>query len=70
MASGVTNPTGVIEYPRLREKQQVSWNEADLQKIEKWVSDIEAILKSRTPPDVINARICKSCSYEDFCYSE
>ena len=70
VTSGVTEPRGVIEYPKLREKQQVSWEASDLAMVEKWVADIQILLSLPVPPEVIHARICRSCSYEDFCYAD
>lgn len=68
--AGVQNPKGVIEYPKLREKEQVLWEAGDEQKVEQWISEITTVVSKEKPPEVINARICKSCSYYDFCYSE
>lgn len=68
--SGVEDPKGVIEYPRLREKESVSWHTQDKDKVENWISSVQRIVAQQKPPDVIHAKICKSCSYFDFCYSE
>lgn len=68
--AGVENPKGVIEYPKLREKEHVIWQKEDHEIVEKWIEEIMSIIKMEVPPGVIYAKICKSCSYEDFCYSE
>jgi len=67
--TGVVAPKGVIEYPRLREKESVFWETGDQEKVEKWVKEVKELVASKIPPDVINAKICKSCSYHDFCYA-
>lgn len=68
--SGVGNPKGWIEYPRLREKEHVLWEQGDREKVEGWIASVKETLSLSKPPEVIHARICKSCSYHDFCYSE
>lgn len=60
---------GVIEYPRLREKESVFLEQPDINYLQTTVKVIERLLKSEYCPPVINAKICKSCSYYDFCYA-
>lgn len=60
---------GVIEYPRLREKEDVFLEQSDINYLQTTVKKIEQLLKSEYCPPVINAKICKSCSYYDFCYA-
>lgn len=60
---------GIIEYPKLREREEVFIGEMDIVYLEKTVREIKSLLESNVCPPVINARICKSCSYYDFCYS-
>jgi CRISPR-associated exonuclease Cas4 len=60
---------GVIEYPRLREKETVFLEQSDIDYLKTAVKEIQELVKSENCPDVINAKICKSCSYYDFCYS-
>jgi CRISPR-associated exonuclease Cas4 len=66
--AGIENPLGLIEYPKLRQTQEVYINEAVRNNIKKWLADIEKILAEPGCPPVINSRICKKCSYYDFCY--
>lgn len=67
---GVTDATGLIEYPDLKKTEPVAaLTEADLQKISDWETDIEHIIQQPQCPPVIRSAICKSCSYCDFCYS-
>ncbi len=60
---------GVIEYPKLREREEVFLEESDIEYLEKTVREIKVLIENEECPPVINARICKSCSYYDFCYS-
>lgn len=68
--AGVKNPKAVIEYPRLREKESVLWETGDKEKVEQWIAEVKSILGLDQPPAVLNSKICRSCSYHDFCFSE
>jgi len=39
------------------------------QEIALWENEIELIINADQAPGVINSRICKKCSYYDYCYS-
>lgn len=60
---------GIIEYPKLKEREEVFIEEMDIIYLENIVDEIKSLLESSICPPVINARICRSCSYYDFCYS-
>ena len=68
--AGVKNPSGLLEYPRLRETEQVHWQDGDKEKVEQWIRQVQEIIEKKLPPPVIHAKICKSCSYHDFCYAD
>ncbi|WP_262385569.1 CRISPR-associated protein Cas4 [Amniculibacterium sp. G2-70] len=59
---------GVIEYPSLRQKEEVILTEDDFLYLENTVLEIKKLKEDETCPPVINAKICKSCSYYEFCY--
>lgn len=59
---------GIIEYPRLRLREEVRLNEEDKKYLKETVSQIINLVGNPSCPPVINAKICKSCSYYDFCY--
>lgn len=67
---GIEGVTGIIEYPKLKQREQVSaLTGDDLEMIGRWEDEVSAIVQSSSCPDVIRAKICKRCSYYDFCYS-
>lgn len=68
--NGIEEPSASIEYPKLRQRQIVEWEEDDEEKIEQWKMQVEEIVSKEKCPPVLNARICRSCSYFDFCYAE
>src|SRR5690606_10671976 len=61
---------GIIEYPRLKRKQEVEFTEEDRRAIPRWEKEIEEILSRDQCPERIRAGICRQCSYFDFCYSD
>ena len=66
--NGVEGATGIIEYPKLRETTKIELTDEDVVRLEKMVVDIEQIVTSETCPAKIEAKICKNCSYYEFCY--
>jgi CRISPR-associated exonuclease Cas4 len=67
--NGVPGATGILEYPKLRETKTVLLQDIDRQYIKWLIPMIENLVEGDICPPVINAKICKSCSYFDFCYA-
>lgn len=66
--NGVEGATGILEYPKLRERKEVLLTTADEDHLQTAMAAIKTLVNAETCPPVINAKICKSCSYYDFCY--
>lgn len=66
--AGIEHPKGLIEYPKLRLTQEVTLSEEDRKNIQAWISDIGRIVAQPTAPPLLHSKICKQCSYYDFCY--
>lgn len=66
--AGIHGATGILEYPKMRETKEVTLTAADEVYLQTTIAQISTIAKSEYCPPVINAKICKSCSYYDFCY--
>jgi CRISPR-associated exonuclease Cas4 len=67
--NGITGVTGLLEYPVLHKTQNIELTDKDRKEIKKIEEDIEKISSLDVCPPRINSRICKKCSYYDFCYS-
>lgn len=65
---GVFEATGIIEYPKLRQRETVELKDEDIKLLKQWENDIPELVLNRQCPDVIRKPICKNCSYNDFCY--
>ncbi len=68
--NGVKDVSGLLEYPTLRQTTKVELTDADRQKIAGMEKEITEIIQSDDCPPVIHSKICKNCSYYDFCYVE
>jgi CRISPR-associated exonuclease Cas4 len=66
--NGIEGATGILEYPKLRETKTVVLLERDKAYLLKICTEITAMIADDNCPEVINAKICKSCSYYEFCY--
>lgn len=66
--AGINGVTGILEYPRLRKKTEVLLSEVDIEEIKLAENKITDIFSSDNCPEPINSKICKKCSYYDFCY--
>lgn len=66
--NGIIGVKGLLEYPTMRHTQEVVLTEIDRQKLVAIEKDIRNIVTSDSCPPTINSKICKSCSYYDFCY--
>jgi CRISPR-associated exonuclease Cas4 len=69
--NGISGVTGIVEYPKLKQRQEVgALTDSDRADIRQWELEARAIIHQGQCPPVIHAKICRSCSYFDFCYVE
>lgn len=65
---GVATLEAKIDYPLLRETKEIVLEKEDVEIIENVIKNIQEIVTKEKPPEVINEKICKKCSYYDLCY--
>lgn len=65
---GIQKPSALLEYPKLKKRHPIYWEEGDWQKVELWISEIESLIEQDNCPILKVKSICKSCSYYDFCF--
>ena len=65
--NGISGVRGVLEYPTIRKTTPIVLTDEDRRNIEYIKLDIERIVTSDQCPDRVAMKICKSCSYYDFC---
>jgi len=68
--NGIEGVTGKLEYPKLRETKEIWLTKEDKIYLQAVVQQIEKIVADEQSPPRINSKICKKCSYYDFCYIE
>lgn len=66
--NGIEGVTGILEYPTLRQTTKILLSDFDKNYIKNIEKEIEEILGNDTCPPRIEAKICKNCSYFEFCY--
>ncbi len=67
--NGVKEVTGLLEYPTLRQTQKVALTDEDRIQIADIERDIEQIIITDNCPELVRTRICRQCSYYDFCFA-
>jgi CRISPR-associated exonuclease Cas4 len=66
--NNVKDAAGIIEYPKLRIREEVTFDPLiDLPIIEKWKDEISHIFEGFCP-DKLKKSKCKNCSYFEFCH--
>ena len=65
---GVKNVKAKIDFPLLRETKEVILEDKDREILKNVIIHIEEIGKMDKPPEIIDSRICRKCSYFDMCY--
>lgn len=66
--NGIEGAKGILEYPKLRETKEILLSEEDKVNLQAVVQQIEKMIADEQCPPKINSKICKKCSYYDFCY--
>lgn len=65
---GIIIEKGVVDYPKLRQRETIFLPTEDERKIEKILVDIEITTSSLKPPTIIDKPLCKKCAYYEYCY--
>lgn len=58
---------GIIDYPKIKEIQEVTLEQDDIKEIENILEEIKVILTLESPPAFKKLPICKSCAYFEYC---
>lgn len=66
--NGIEGAYAILEYPLLRQTERVDLHADDILHLEKATEEISKLKEQKDCPPVINAKICKSCSYYELCY--
>ena len=59
---------GILNYPKKHKIERVELKEEDINEMERILADIERIIKGPFIIPEKKGKICKSCSYYEFCF--
>ncbi|MEZ4777035.1 MAG: CRISPR-associated protein Cas4 [Bacteroidia bacterium] len=65
---GIKISHGVLEYPKLRQTDQVWLSDADRAAIPQWETKVREIIALPGCPVLVKKKICKKCAYYELCY--
>lgn len=68
--NGIEGVKGILEYPVLRKKDEIVLSEVDRDKLKEMEQEIKNIIENETCPPIEKKKLCKNCSYYEFCYVE
>lgn len=66
--NGIDSAHAILEYPRLKKRNEVFLSDRDREEIGIFIKDIKKILQKETCPPLKRVKQCRSCAYHDFCY--
>lgn len=66
--NGIKVSHGLLEYPRLRETEEVWLQLGDREEIAAWEIRIRALLAQKICPSLEKKTLCKRCAYREFCF--
>lgn len=65
---GIPIEKGVLDYPKIKKREEVFLQEGDCERIREIMGAIEDVVVKEKMPPPIESRICKSCAYYEYCY--
>lgn len=65
---GVEIEKGILDFPKLRKREEVYLTDKDRCEIKESLKEIEIIIKNPLPPKLEKKKICKKCAYYEFCF--
>ncbi|MDD4697948.1 MAG: CRISPR-associated protein Cas4 [Fermentimonas sp.] len=66
--NGIKGATGILEYPTLRQTSKVELTDEDRKRIREIEIEIRKIIENENCPTLEKKKICRNCSYYEFCY--
>jgi CRISPR-associated exonuclease Cas4 len=68
--NGVAGATGILEYPKLRHREEVILSSIDREELHQIIAEVEKIVAADQAPERLMRSRCRNCSYFDFCWSQ
>lgn len=66
--NGLDVEKGIIDFPLLRSREIVELKEEDITYLREVIEKISNIINCKEVPNLVEKKICKKCSYYEYCY--
>ena len=66
--NGIACASGILEYPKLRQREEVFLSTVDVEESELMKIKIAGIIQTEMAPARLAVSLCRNCSYFDFCW--
>lgn len=66
--NGLEVEKGIIDFPLLRSREIVELKEEDITYLREVIEKISNIINCKEVPNLVEKKICKKCSYYEYCY--
>lgn len=66
--NGLEVEKGIIDFPLLRSREIVELREEDIIYLREVIEKISSIINCKEVPNLVEKKICKKCSYYEYCY--
>ncbi len=67
--NGMSGVSGILEYPKLRQREEVLLSSIDREALQNMENEIRKIATGDNAPDRTGRSKCRNCAYFDFCWS-
>jgi CRISPR-associated exonuclease Cas4 len=68
--NGITGATAILEYPKLRRREEIFLSTIDKEEIQEMEKDIREIINTGDAPGKLAKSKCRNCAYFDFCWAD
>lgn len=65
---GISVEKGYLDYPKLRERIEVTLNDEETEELENIISTIEEVVSQKNSPGAEKKKICTKCAYYEYCF--
>lgn len=67
--NGLKVSHALLEYPRLRETEEIFLSDLDREEIIIWEKEVRELIAEERCPELVKKSLCRRCAYREFCYA-
>lgn len=68
--NGIAGATAILEYPKLRQREEIILSSIDKDEIKSMEKNIQQIISADEAPGHLPKSKCRNCAYFDFCWAD